>query len=348
MKLNKKNILNLKYKNNPDILLGIGCATHYTDMFLKVLIKDFNFFNKFKNQKLTKQEIIKKFKFKERATNVFLPILIQKGFLDIKNKKYYLTNFSKEFLLSSSKKYFGNYILHGTTFILENKLYNNIKSILKYDKSIYATENGNWIKNMQKNPNFAKSFTIALDERGIFLANTLVKKIDLSNYNKMVDIGGSSGIYSCFISTYFPNLTIDILEIPSVVSETKKLIKQRGFTKNINVITGNMFNYNYNNNYDVHFYSNVLHDWNLKDVKKLLKKTYKSLPKNGIIIIHDGHKTIKNNPLSLLENDISLLMTTAGRYYYDFEIFNLLKEIGFKNIIQKKITSGRSLIIGKK
>jgi cyclopropane fatty-acyl-phospholipid synthase-like methyltransferase len=348
MKLTKQNILNLEYKNNPDKLLGMGCATYYTDMFLKVLIKEFDFFNRFKNSKLTKEGIVKKFKIKDRPANVFLPILVKKGFLDVKDNKYFLTDFSKEFLLSSSKKYFADFIIHATSYIIENQLYNNIKSIMKSDKPVYSTKNGDWIKNMKANKDFAQTFTRALDERGLFLANSLVKKINLKNYKRMVDIGGSSGIYSCFISTYFPNLNIDILEISSVVPQTKKLIKERGFSNKINVISGDMFNYNYNQEYDVHFYSNVLHDWNKKDVKKLLKRSYNNLPKNGIVVIHDGHKDIKNNPMSLLENDISLLMITPGRYYFEHEIFDILKEIGFKAIKKKEVFSGRSLIFGKK
>jgi hypothetical protein len=102
MILNKKNILKIKYNNDPDYFLGAGCATCYKDEFLKVMINNFDFFNKFGNKSLTKEEITKKFKIKDRGASVMLSIFIKQRLLDIKNKKYFLTNLAKEWLWDKS------------------------------------------------------------------------------------------------------------------------------------------------------------------------------------------------------------------------------------------------------
>lgn len=71
MDINKEEIKNIKYIENPDYLLGVGCLTHYKDIFLKVLLKDYDFFDKFGSNSLTVDEISTIFNIKKRALYVF-------------------------------------------------------------------------------------------------------------------------------------------------------------------------------------------------------------------------------------------------------------------------------------
>ncbi|HRS42740.1 MAG TPA: methyltransferase [Candidatus Diapherotrites archaeon] len=350
MKLTKENILKLKYNNDPDYFVECGSSVlYYNGIFIKVLIKHFDFFNKFGNQKLTKEEIVKKFKIIDRAACVILPLLIEKKLLDVKENKYFLTELSKEFLLSKSEKHIGNYVLVGSnTNYYEQELCKNIVSVFKTGKPIFAKNKGFFNEKIKNDNSYAVNLSLALAERGVYSAHILSKKYDLSKNNHLVDIGGGQGVYSCFLAAHNPKLKIDILEIPTVVPITTNFIKQNKFSSQINVISGDMFKYNYNRKYDVHFYSNVLHDWDKKDVKKLLGNSYKGLPNGGKILIFDGHKELKNNPMSLIENDLFLLMGSEGRYYYYFEIKEMLEKAGFKDIKKINIASGRSLVIGTK
>jgi 3-hydroxy-5-methyl-1-naphthoate 3-O-methyltransferase len=244
----------------------------------------------------------------------------------------------------------GDYVIQNIgIFKREKILSDNLYSILKNDKQVSQNNNekGTFV-GVINNTKSANILLTGLDERGIYLAKKIVNKLDLSKNKKLIDIGSGSGIYSCILATYNPKLKIDILEIPTVVPNTNRFLKQRGFSNRISVISGDMFKYNYNKEYDVHFYSNVLHDWDVKDVTKILKTSYKGLPIGGKIIIHDGHKELKNNPWSLLENEISLLVKTKGRYYYTFEIKEMLRKVGFKKIEKMDLVSGRSLIIAYK
>jgi hypothetical protein len=179
MSLNRKKILNLNYTSDPDYLIGIGCATYYKDIFIRVLIKDFNFFDRFGSNKFTKEEITKTFKIKDRALCVILPLFINQGLLDLENDHYFLTKYSVDLLLSKSSMYLGNFVLHGSgLYNLEMQLFQNVKSILKKDKPLLVTKDGDWIDCLKNNMNYAKIFTKGLDERGLYLAKAISKKIN--------------------------------------------------------------------------------------------------------------------------------------------------------------------------
>lgn len=259
-----------------------------------------------------------------------------------------MTFFSKEFLLKNSKKYFGDFVLLSSKYILQDKLCKNLKSVLETNKAKVVSNKGDWIKTMVADQDYATSFSKGLDQRGLYLAKKLVEKINLSNIKYLVDIGGGFGIYSLVFASYYNHLKIDILELSVLTKSIEQNIDKNNFNKQIKVVSGDMFNFNYEKKYDAHFYANVLHDWDKESVIKLLQKSYNELPKNGKIIVFDGHLKEGDNPWSLLENNISLLLTTKGRYYYSYELKNILKKIGFLEIKEIDVISGRTLIIAEK
>jgi len=351
MKLTKKNILKLKYQNNPSILLKAALLTHYKDIFLKVLIREFNFFDELNKREMNQREIVKRFRFTDRATSVFLPLFVEQGYIKVSNKtkKYSLTSLSKEFLISNSVKSFFNFFNFGKYIYSESQLSKDVRFVLKTNNPVSHLKNKrDWITGMKKDKDFAEDFTKALDPRGLFFAKIIAKKLKLSHYKNLIDIGGGSGIYSQVLSAYNKHLNLTILDLPNVISLTRKLTRSRGFSHIIRIIEGDMFNFNYNKKYDVHFYSNVFHDWDKPEVEILIKKSYQGLPKKGEIVIFDGHKELKHNSDSLLMNDINLLMITKGRYYYYYEIKEMLESVGFKKIKKINVYEGRNLIIATK
>jgi hypothetical protein len=101
--------------------------------------------------------------------------------------------------------------------------------------------------------------------------------------------------------------------------------------------------------YDVHFLSHVLHDWDLPEVKTVLKNSYKNLSPGGIIIIHDAHiNKDKTGPLSVAEYSVLLMFLSEGKCYSVTEMKDLLEEAGFRDIKYRPTILNRSAISGRK
>src|SRR6185369_8734846 len=134
---------------------------------------------------------------------------------------------------------------------------------------------------------FARTFTAAMDCRGRYLAQALAARLDLSGRRHVLDIGGGSGIYACAIVARHPHMTATVVEQPPVDRIAQTLIAERGFADRVTVTTGNFLEHEFPQGADMHLFSNVLHDWDVPEVKRLIESSSRTLAPGGLIVIHE-------------------------------------------------------------
>ena len=97
--------------------------------------------------------------------------------------------------------------------------------------------------------------------------------------------------------------------------------------------------------YDVHLFSNVLHDWDTDKVRFLLAASAKALPKGGLLIVHDAHlNDDKTGPAPVAAYSALLMSVTEGRCYGTGEMRELLTEAGFGDIRHQDTACDRSIV----
>ncbi len=331
--------------SNPEKIFTLRDGSYASDLFI-VAVAYLDIFNLLDKIPMGFNDLCKKLKIKKRPADVLLTLLKSYGFITEKNNIYNLTDISKNFLVSASPFDLSSYIdsLKDRPICLE------LLKVLQTGKPINWASNKkgrNWAVAMNDDK-FAENFTNSQNSRGAYLANGILNSIDFSKYHKLLDIGGSSGIYSAVILKKYPNLSATIFEKPPVNKFAEYFI-QKYSLKNIDVFTGDMFYDNFPENYDIHLISHVLHDWDVKEVKLILKKSFKSLLPKGKLIIHDAHiNEKKNGPVSVAEYSVLLMASTYGKCYSVKELNLILKKIGFKKMEIKKGFVNRSLIIAEK
>src|SRR5437763_8687902 len=124
---------------------------------------------------------------------------------------------------------------------------------------------------------FAKRFTAAMDCRGVYLAQSAARQIDLSRHHHLLDIAGGSGIYACSFAAHHPHLRATVFEKPPVDQIARRMIDSRGFSNRVSVAGGDMFKDRLPEDCDGHLFSNVLHDWDERLVQMLLAKSAEAL-----------------------------------------------------------------------
>jgi hypothetical protein len=101
--------------------------------------------------------------------------------------------------------------------------------------------------------------------------------------------------------------------------------------------------------FDIHLFSNVLHDWDEKSIGLLLKNSFAALSPGGMVAIHDAHlNQKKTGPLLVAEYSVLLMYSTEGRCYSIAEIRDILDETGFEHTEVAQTAARRSLITARK
>lgn len=193
---------------------------------------------------------------------------------------------------------------------------------------------------------FAEAFTAAMDCRGRVLAPALAAAVNLAASPRVLDVGGGSGVYSIGLAERFPALEATILEAPPVDAIARRTIDAAGLSSRIDVVAADMFTDAWPAGRDVHLFSNVLHDWDEAECRRLLARSASSLVEDGRMLIHDMLlDDDKAGPLWAAEYSVLLSTVTQGRLYSAAEIGGWLAELEFSIVARSPTALGRAVII---
>jgi len=198
-------------------------------------------------------------------------------------------------------------------------------------------------------PGFASQITAAMDARSAFLGPALAGAIKDLPINALLDIGGSSGSYARALLEGRPDARAAVFERSPVDVAARTLLRKRGWNDRISVITGDMFTDPLPDGYDVHLYSQVLHDWNAHHVEQLLTASFCALPAGGWLIDHDTHiNPGKNGPLPVAEYSVLLMHSTPGKCWSISELTDIASRVGFVDITHKPTGGDRGALLARK
>jgi cyclopropane fatty-acyl-phospholipid synthase-like methyltransferase len=181
-------------------------------------------------------------------------------------------------------------------------------------------------------PEFARSFTDLMNCRGMIFGQFLAKAVQplLGERRHLLDVGGGSGIYSSTMVAAHPQLSATVLEQSPVDAIVKKEIARHGLESRVKVASGDMFKVTWPET-DIILLSNVLHDWDLPEVRALLVKAAETLKPGGLLIIHDAFiQDDKTGPMAVAEYSALLMNITQGKCYSPAEYSAVLREVGFE------------------
>jgi hypothetical protein len=284
----------------------------------------------------------------ERPTDVMLTLFTAMGFLETKGGAFHLTPLAREHLVATSVWNIGPYFAS----LKDRPVCRDMVSVLRTGKPANwgsLDQEKEWAKAMQQEA-FANHFTAAMDCRGAFLAPAMVARLDCSRHRHLLDIAGGSGIYACAMLARNPHLQATILEKEPVDRIAQKCLSARGFAAPISVQVGDMFAGDpFPPDRDIHLFSNVLHDWDLPRVRQLLAKSFRALPRGGLVVVHDAHiNANKTGPLPVAAYSALLMTITEGKCYSEKEMHDLLTEAGFIEVRFTPTVADRSVITARK
>jgi hypothetical protein len=127
------------------------------------------------------------------------------------------------------------------------------------------------------------------------------------------------------------------------------MIDRRKCSARVSVDAGDMFAGPLPRGFDLHLYSNVLHDWDTEKVRALLAASFAALDPGGMLMIHDAHLDAdKRGPLPVAEYSALLMHSTEGKCYSRAEMASYLGDAGFSAVTFTPTAADRSVMTANK
>jgi len=198
-----------------------------------------------------------------------------------------------------------------------------------------------------------EDFIDAVHWRSSLLAPDIVRQIDLTNVEKVLDLGGGVGDYAIEFVNAKPSIKATIFTYPNCApfaEDFLKYIKNREVANKINIVTGDFLEDAFGNDYDLIFLSFVFQHNDIWKNIELAKKVRDSLNYGGKIVIQDlliddKRTSPEFNTLFALE---LLVNSVGGDVYTNSDIWLILREAGFSKIKNMETDFGTSLVFGIK
>jgi SAM-dependent methyltransferase len=307
-------------------------------------VKGLDLFTWLADRRATAGDIAAHFGFAPRPVDVMTTLFVAMGLIERRGDVLDLTPLAREHLVAGSRWWMGPYYPP----VSDRPIAADLLEILRTGRPArYASrpDEADWHEAMTTEP-IAEEFTAAMDTRGRITAQALAARLDLPQGARVLDVAGGSGVFACALAARNPQLKAVVFEKPPVDRIAAQAIEARGFGGRVSVMAGDMLAGPLPAGFDVHLFSNVLHDWDEDVVRDIIVRSAAALPSDGMIVVHEMFlDDSKSGPLAAAEYSVLLMHVTQGRCYAAAEMIGWLKKAGFLEPRSIEGALGRSAIV---
>ena len=186
-------------------------------------------------------------------------------------------------------------------------------------------------KSAMEQSDLARHFTLSLAGRARNVAPALADNLNLQGVEHLVDVAGGSGIYSLALLEKNPDLEITLVDLPEVLNIARELADTHPAKSRLHLVEGDMFEWTPSSQADAFLFSNIFHDWDIPECRKLMQRYVEALPTNGQLIVHDVFlNDTMDGPLPMALYSAALFTLTEGRVYSSAEYRSWMEEFGLE------------------
>jgi acetylserotonin N-methyltransferase len=177
-----------------------------------------------------------------------------------------------------------------------------------------------------------ETFVQGMHGLGLLSSPKVVEAFDLSQFRRMVDLGGATGHLAIAACERNPDLRAIVFDLPEVIESARVYARSSIASQRIEGMAGDFFDDELPEA-DLFALGRILHDWPEDRIRALLAKVYRRLPARGAILI--AEKLLyedKSGPVSAQLQSLNMLMCTEGKERTLGEYRRLLEDAGFRNV----------------
>ena len=178
-----------------------------------------------------------------------------------------------------------------------------------------------------------REFLMGMHGFGVISSPQVVSAIDLSRFQRLVDLGGATGHLAIAACERYPTLRGVVFDLPVALPLAKEIVDASKVADRIELVGGDFFT-DALPPADLYAVGRILHDWSEEKVKLLLKRIFDALPSQGGLLIAEKLLTEdKTGPRWAQMQSLNMLTCTEGKERTLSEYEALLHEAGFVNVV---------------
>jgi acetylserotonin N-methyltransferase len=280
-----------------------------------------------------------------RPAEALVNTAIALGFVRRDGQRHALTELGKDLLLPGSPTYFGDF----WDLMYDNAETYSVKGIedalRRNAPKAYGEQD--IFRTHEQQLELGMRFTRAMQSVSAVHAPVWPTRLDLGRHRVMLDVGGGSGAHLKGALALWPGLRGVLFDLPAVCDLARSFLGDMAHGR-LTLHPGDMWKDPFPEA-DLHFYSNIFHDWTPEKDAFLARKSFEALPPGGRIVLHEVlYRDDKNGPLAAAGFSLMMMGWTEGEQYTPGALMRLLGEAGFASVEVLPSFGHYSLVTGVK
>lgn len=178
-------------------------------------------------------------------------------------------------------------------------------------------------------PEAKATLTEHLDEVTAELAPYVVTNVDLSSFQRIVDVGGNQGHFLSALLEAAPKAQGVLFDRPEVMDDARQTMAERGLTDRVEFVGGD-FRETVPEGGDLYLIKGVLHDWDDDGASRILANCHRAAAPGSTLLSLEG--IVRSEPpLDQIVHliDLSMLLLVGGRERTKAEFDALFGSAGY-------------------
>ena len=208
---------------------------------------------------------------------------------------------------------------------------------------------GDFFGTLYGDPQRLEGFLKAMTGLSVGSAQIIAKKFPWKKHRTFVDVGCAQGGVAVEIALAHKHLTGLGMDLPVVKPVFESYAQARGVAQRLRFHPGDFFK-DPLPKCDVIIMGHILHDWNLDEKMRLLRKAFEALPAHGAVIVHEAliDDARKQNAFGLLMSLNMLIETHGGFDFTGTDCRKWMKDVGFKRTRVERLAGPDGMVVGFK
>ncbi|MDH5218142.1 MAG: methyltransferase, partial [Gammaproteobacteria bacterium] len=252
----------------------------------------------------------------KRCLGALLSALVSMDFLDRDGDVFMNNEFGKTFLTNSSKFYQGGIVnMFENWYEAWGGLYNTVK-----------TGKPSALMHQAYTDEETRDYMMGMHNRALSQSEVLTSMFDLSGKKQLMDVGCGPSTFAVMFCKKYDGLNAVAMDREQNLKIAKEIVEEYGVEDRVELRPGDYNTDSLGTGNDAMLLSSMTNQESPENIKKLLKKCYDSMNKDGVIMIQEQllHADKKGPQLAALIGVNQIINTVQGTSYSTAEMEDIL------------------------